>query len=113
MTFRIIVAIGVAMLAIAVLFVSAIARAHGDAEWIQKGNYVSHTNEFCCGTNDCFQVHVSLSEDGYSFLSPLDGKNVYQVPERDALQSENAHYWACLDLMNGRVRCFFRPAMGS
>ncbi len=82
------------------------AFAHGDAEWIMRGNYRAATGELCCGPTDCAAVpagEVETVRYGYIWHGHF-------VRSRDALPSTDGQFWACTK--PDGVRCFFAPLMG-
>ena len=77
--------------------------------WINHGNYASPMDgAHCCGENDCVLVleeNVSITAQGYVLTS---GEH---IPFREALVSEDGHYWRC-QRGDGARRCFFAPRGG-
>lgn len=91
------------------------AWAHGEADWIEKGQYKAPSGSLCCGPRDCVQLPdgaVTLANG--TFMFKLDGR-LLSTPVRESQVSTDDHYWACIGIGGDdkpRVRCFFRPAMG-
>ena len=83
------------------------SRAHD--HWINHGNYASPTDGVhCCGEHDCALVldeHVRITAQGYVLAS---GEH---IPFREALVSEDGHFWRC-QRDDGARRCFFAPRGG-
>ncbi len=100
------------LLAIAAL--AAPARAHGDADWINKGGYRNAAGELCCGKNDCFELapaRVLVTPRGYELLDEPSGNGSHMiVPHEERQVSEDGKYWLCK--VGFRRRCFFAPHQG-
>jgi hypothetical protein len=80
---------------------------HGSADWIRQHPDFS----YCCNERDCHAISpatVTLNGDTYSFAH--DGK-AYLASESEAKPSIDHRFWACI--WDGKVRCFFRPLLGS
>ena len=80
-------------------------RAHGPAEWIQRGAYRNAAGELCCGERDCFELSgedISITEAGYFVKSIRE-----TVPFSEALPSPDGNYWRCQ--WGGSRKCFFAP----
>ena len=86
---------------------SRASQAHD--HWINHGNYASPTDGVhCCGEHDCTLVldeHVRITAQGYVLAS---GEH---IPFREALVSEDGHFWRC-QRDDGARRCFFAPRGG-
>jgi hypothetical protein len=114
------------MFAIAVLMaaLTTLVRAHGPAEWIQRGEYKNRVGELCCGENDCgllstgavvrvpggYQVDAVFAgqnKQGQPFQFPIKGF----VRDEDATPSPDGEYWACS--WGGMLKCFFVVLPGS
>lgn len=99
---------GVRRLVLAALAVSAtlsLAKAHGPAEWIQRGNYKNAAGELCCGERDCAELatgDVAITAAGYFVVSIRE-----TVPFSEAQPSPDGHYWRCQ--WGGTRKCFFAP----
>jgi hypothetical protein len=87
------------------------ALGHGDAAWIQNGNYrnLSGANEHCCGINDCHKILRSdvQSRPGGYYVVSLG----LLVPYNQAQVSEDDTFWVCVR-PDGVMRCFFSPSQG-
>jgi hypothetical protein len=84
------------------------AGAHGDFDWINKGDYRNLSGDHCCGKDDCYKLdadQVKESREGYSV--PTYGVT---VPYKEVLKSEDGHYWICRT--SAKMRCFFAPHSG-
>ena len=111
-TFWIIIVVSI--LAAFLVFISY-AKAHGPAEWIQRGGYKNAVGELCCGERDCFELDdkdVKVTASGYlvTLRTPtLQGVAVYQetVPFHEATPSPDGKYWRCQ--WGGSRKCFFAP----
>jgi hypothetical protein len=99
-----------ALAALAALAMASLALAHGDADWIMRGQYRNQAGEWCCGEGDCFVVTgvrpVSLPAPGYRLPT---GEF---VPQAEAQPSPDGQYWRCRR-PDGSRRCFFAPPVGS
>jgi len=87
---------------------SSPALAHGDYDWINKGGYRGANGDHCCGKDDCYKLdasQVEQSREGYRV--PSYGVT---VPYREAIRSEDEHYWICKT--SAKMRCFFAPHSG-
>ncbi len=86
------------------------ALAHGDAEWIMRGQHRNQAGEWCCGEGDCSVVRgvhtVSLPGPGYR----LPGGEF--VPQGEAQPSPDGQFWRC-QRPDGSRRCFFAPPPNS
>jgi hypothetical protein len=86
------------------------ARAHGEADWIMRGQHRNAAGEWCCGEDDCVTVAgvrtVALPEPGYR----LPGGEF--VPQAEAQPSPDGRFWRCRR-PDGSRRCFFAPPPGS
>jgi hypothetical protein len=80
---------------------------HGDFAWIQERD--KRTGDACCGEHDCYKVKVEYVNGGYAFRH---ANLSYSVSYREAKQSEDGEYWACIP-RPGFLRCFFAPPLGS
>ena len=81
------------------------AKAHGPAEWIQRGGYKNSAGELCCGERDCFELSssdVTITPAGYFIKSMRE-----TVPFDEAQPSPTGSYWRCQ--WGGRRKCFFAP----
>lgn len=90
------------------LFMSGVARSHGDAEWIQREELKNRVGELCCGQRDCERL-----SDGD--VKPVNGGFVIQstqefVPTHEALPASPDGYWVCR--WGGQRKCFITPNMG-
>lgn len=87
------------------------AWGHGPAQWIQDGGFRSPDGLIgCCGENDCSPLadgDVDWTPAGWLIKSLNE-----TVPEREALPSNDSHFWRCRKY-DGSRRCFFRPGPGS
>ena len=82
------------------------AMPHGDAQWIQNGNYRAASGEHCCGVSDCGAIpvqDVQNVKDGYIVRG-------FHVKFSDTLPSTDGQYWGCTK--PGGIRCFFAPLLG-
>jgi len=79
-----------------VVAVSAVAFAHGDAEWIQKNpEYVDKFGHHCCSPTDCERIPESFVR--------RDGKDIYVLPTRQKFRkgengtyrSRDSSWWWC------------------
>lgn len=91
------------------------ARAHGDAEWIERGAYYiigSNPRAHCCGIDHCKRLtRDEVMNLGNRFKLGSERLGLYQEwPADKTFASENADYWVCHD--GPRIRCFFAPAGG-
>ena len=87
------------------LVVMAVARAHGPAEWIQRGGFKNLAGELCCCEHDCFELSdsdVRITAAGYFIVSIKE-----PVPFSDATPSPDGRYWRCA--WGGQRKCFFAP----
>jgi len=104
---RVYAAIRMAALSAAFLLAAAgAAMPHGDAQWIQNGNYRASSGELCCGPIDCGPIpaqEVQNVKDGYIVRG-------FHVPFSQAMPSTDGQYWGCTK--PGGIRCFFAPLMG-
>ena len=94
-----------AFLATLLLAFSTLALAHGDADWIMRGQHRNAAGEWCCGENDCVVTTaqtVSLPAPGYRLPS---GEF---VPQAEAQPSPDGQFWRC-SRPDGTRRCFFAP----
>lgn len=89
-----------------IVAVTTPARSHGDAQWIQNGNYRAQTGEHCCGISDCGPVPV---QDIRHVRGGYEVRGFF-VKMADTLPSTDGQYWACTK--PGGIRCFFAPLMG-
>lgn len=101
-------ACGLWLLVFGIAFYSVFALAHGEAEWINRGNYKNPiTGELCCGEHDCRQVPPEdVSEtrgQGYYIKSLTE-----IVPRAEVQTSLDGNYWRC-HRPDGTRRCFFAP----
>lgn len=104
------VALGVVFMVGLFIIGVSLAAAHGDAEWIMRGDYRAPTGEHCCGPEDCFKLDaadVAVVPGGYMVKSVNEF-----IPAEAALLSEDGNYWRC-KRSDGSRRCFFAPGMGS
>lgn len=88
--------------ALGVVFVRY-AKAHGPAEWIQRGGYKNSAGELCCGERDCFELtadDVKITSAGYYIASTKE-----IVPFSEATPSPDGKYWRCQ--WGGSRKCFF------
>ena len=88
------------------LAAASTAMPHGDAQWIQNGNYRAQSGEHCCGVSDCGAIpaqDVQHVKDGYVVRG-------FHVKFGDTLPSTDGQYWGCTK--PGGIRCFFAPLMG-
>src|SRR5688572_30209784 len=87
------------------VFLNAIARAHGTAEWIQRGEYKNSLGELCCGERDCFEMFdadVKITPQGYVIRATGETS-----PFHEATPSPTGTYWRCY--WGGKRKCFFAP----
>lgn len=85
------------------------ARAHGAAEWIERGGYRNAIGELCCGERDCAELaddDVAIVPGGFLVKSLKE-----IVPIEQALPSPDGHYWRCQ--WGGERKCFFYPPPNS
>lgn len=85
------------------------AKAHGPAEWIQRGGYKNAAGELCCGERDCFELgdgDVKVTASGYYIVSIKE-----TVPFSEATPSPDGKYWRCQ--WGGARKCFFAPPSAS
>jgi hypothetical protein len=67
--------------------IAAFAHAHGDAEWIMRGE-----NSWCCGPKDCFEIehsdvrHIPAGE--WSYYQVKWRGRTFDIPESEAKRSE-------------------------
>ena len=95
-------------LVIVLALLSFPAWGHGEYDWIRKGGYIGPNGSPCCGEDDCYKIRrdeVSL-QDGVFHLP----KWRLTVPVKDALVSEDEHYWLCMNW--DELRCMFSPMRG-
>jgi len=96
-----------AALSAAILLAAArTAMPHGDAQWIQNGNFRAQSGEHCCGITDCGAIpaqDVQNVKDGYIVRG-------FHVKFSDTLPSTDGQYWGCTK--PGGIRCFFAPLLG-
>ena len=81
------------------------ALAHGDAEWIMRGQHRNQAGEWCCGEGDCFVIppeQVKMRGDGYVIFG------VEKIPFTEAQPSPDGAFWRC-KRPDGTRRCFFAP----
>jgi hypothetical protein len=86
------------------LILPELARAHGAAEWIERGGIKNAAGELCCGERDCKETpaqHVTLPAPGYRLPSGMF------VPESEAQPSPDGQFWICV--WGGQRKCFFAP----
>lgn len=104
---------GLVLLALAIAYVVGMprllspAKAHGSAEWIQRGGYKNSIGELCCGVKDCSAIDaadVQSRPDGYYIVSLKE-----TVPYHEATPTppEIGGYWRCY--WGGKRKCFFAP----
>lgn len=87
------------------ILMQSAARAHGPAEWIQRGQYKNGAGELCCGERDCFELadaDVKITSAGY-FVIPTKET----IPFDQATPSIDGKYWRCQ--WGGARKCFFAP----
>lgn len=86
------------------------ARAHGDHDWIRKGEYMGVDGTRCCGVDDCQHIpaaRIARMPEGY-VLRDYD----LFVPFRQTQPSEDGKFWLCRSEQKS-MRCFFAPPPGS
>lgn len=89
----------------AVFWLATFARAHGAAEWIERGGYKNAAGELCCGERDCVELSdadVKVTSGGY-----LLGRLNEFIPFSEASPSPTGTYWRCA--WGGMRKCFFAP----
>lgn len=94
---------------LALLGVADAAWAHGDYDWIRRGDYKGVDGTSCCGKDDCDQIpaaRVERTPQGYRLRD-----YGLVVPFRQTQTSEDGKYWICRD--EKLMRCFFAPPPGS
>lgn len=97
--------IGILLLALLLIVIAKAARAHGPAEWIQRGGYKNGAGELCCGERDCFEVSerdIKVTQRGY-YIVPI----AETIPFSEATPSPDGRYWRCQ--WGGARKCFFAP----
>jgi hypothetical protein len=97
--------LGVTAAAAATIALFSFARAHGPAEWIQRGGYKNAAGELCCGERDCFELSdadVRITAAGYYVVSIKE-----TIPFSEATPSPDGRYWRCQ--WGGARKCFFAP----
>jgi hypothetical protein len=94
----------------------ALALAHGDWDWIRRGDFRDSRGKPCCGPSDCARIPDSEVEElpnGDFKLLPTGEK----IPRSQTRPSPDAHYWRCHYYQNGtpvtRTLCFWRPVKDS
>ena len=98
--------------ALALGLAAGAALAHGDALWIQNGQYrnLSGRHEQCCGEHDCrrlLRTEVETRPGGY-WVRTMG----ILVPYDQAQVSEDEFFWICIR-PDGAMRCFFAAAQGT
>lgn len=81
------------------------ARAHGPAEWIERGRFTNAVGQLCCGERGCLEVpssDVEVTARGFYIRSLKE-----TVPFDEAQPSPDGHYWRCA--WGGERKCFFAP----
>lgn len=92
------------------------AISHGDAEWIQNGEYKSPTEPgiSCCGVYDCDELdwsQVKYIPSTAMYAVQWRG-NTLTYPESKVIrESKNGNPWACSP-NNTKIRCLFIPPPG-
>lgn len=108
------VAIVILLVCLAVVFAPLLARAHGDAEWIRRGEYYTFDKprRHCWGISDCHRLERDeVMAFGDRFKSGSLRLNLYaEWPAAKTYVSEDENYWVCFT--NERPHCFFAPAGG-
>lgn len=113
-------AVAVVLMLSGMVWFASIAKAHGPAEWIQRGGYKNSVGELCCGERDCGYMvggRITEARNGYDvrawFLVEPVGAEPFMirhdgfVPHSEATPSPTGEFWLCR--WGGARKCFFAP----
>ncbi len=92
------------------------AHAHGDAEWIMNGKYMTAANEHCCGPTDCSR---DMTRKVRIVAQTPETVTVYSDGHMATLQRYHGWYpsldeyiWICTRA-GLRIVCAFTPEQGA
>ena len=108
---RTIIAVGISVTFLAILFVASVVRA-------DHANWIHEQHPECCGHEDCnpiSAINVGVDDDYYVIKHPTYGS--FHVAVTNTKISIDQDYCLCTG-QYGRypeyfLRCFFRPMVGS
>lgn len=91
----------------------AAANAHGDAQWIQDGGYLTAVDTPCCGQEDCARIPAGIVRplDGGRYAVILDNET-HVIGPKGVHRSIDREYWLCR-FPNQAPRCLFIPFTGA
>ena len=76
--------------------ISAVALAHGDAEWIQKNpDFVDKFGHHCCSPNDCERIPESYVRQEGKDIYVLPTRQKFRKDERGTYRSRDSSWWWC------------------
>ena len=96
------------------LLIGANAKAHDDADWIQKNPaYIDKSGRHCCGPVDC-QV-MPLTKKAIRLPDGWEIEGIFfQDGSRGLYESTDEKIWWCIgvhdyDPLKGKAKCLFMP----
>lgn len=101
----------VALACAAILVAMAAAWPHGDAAWIQSGNFKGPDGTLCCGVADCHRLAPDEVKYRPGAFTVLWKDKALPFDERHVKLSHDNDWWACIPA-DSFVRCLWRPPVG-
>jgi len=76
--------------------ISALALAHGEAEWIQKNpEFVDRFGHHCCSPTDCERIPESYVRQEGKDIYVLPTRQKFRKDERGTYRSRDSSWWWC------------------